>query len=218
MQLLSGPGLLLYGATVTFSSIDWVMSLDPHWVSTIYGILFLGGQGVSALSFVICVIVLISAAPPLSEAITDEHLRDLGTLLFAFIMLWAYFSFSQFLLMWSGNLPREIPWYLKRMQGGYMWVGLCLALFHFAMPFLLLLSRAFKRNPRWMGIVAGWVLCMRIVDLYWVAGVGFHWLDVAAPAGLGGIWVAAFFRRLKQRPLLPLHDPNMEEALEHGRV
>src|SRR5258705_5916579 len=161
------------------------MSRDPHWYSTIYGILFLGGQGVSALAFVICVIVLISAAPPLSEAITDEHLRDLGTLLFAFIMLWAYFAFSQFLLIWSGNLPTEIPWYLKRMQGGYMWVGLCLVLFHFALPFLLLLSRQFKRNPRSMGIVAIWLLCMRVVDLYWLAGIGLHWLDFAVPLGLG---------------------------------
>jgi len=224
LQILSGPGLLLYGATVTFSSIDWVMSLEPRWYSTIYGILFIGGQGVSALAFVICVIVLISARAPMSELITDRHLRDLGTLLFAFIMLWAYFSFSQFLLTWAGNLPSEIPWYIRRMQGGWMWVGLCLVLFHFALPFLLLLSREFKKNPRWMGMVAGWVIVMRIVDLFWLSapanaatGLSVHWLDVAAPVGLGGIWVAAFFWQLKQRPLLPIHDPELEEALEHGR-
>ena len=217
LQGMAGPALLLYGATVTFSSIDWVMSLDPHWFSTIYGILFIGGQGVSALSFVIAVIVLVAARPPMSEAITDKHLRDLGTLLFAFIMLWAYFSFSQFLLIWAGNLPEEIPFYLKRMRGGRMWVGLGLVLFHFALPFLLLLSREFKRNRKWMAAVAGWVICMRIVDLFWLTGFELHWLDVAAPIGLGGIWVAAFFRQLKQRPLLPLHDPELEEALEHGR-
>ncbi len=217
LQGMAGPALLLYGATVTFSSIDWVMSLDPHWFSTIYGILFIGGQGVSALSFVIAVIVLVAARPPMSEAITDKHLRDLGTLLFAFIMLWAYFNFSQFLLIWAGNLPEEIPFYLKRMQGGRMWVGLGLVLFHFALPFLLLLSREFKRNRKWMAAVAGWVICMRIVDLFWLTGFELHWLDVAAPVGLGGIWVAAFFRQLKQRPLLPLHDPELEEALEHGR-
>jgi len=224
LQILSGPGLLLYGATVTFSSIDWVMSLEPKWYSTIYGILFIGGQGVSALAFVICVIVMISARPPMSDVITDKHLRDLGTLLFAFIMLWAYFAFSQFLLIWAGNLPSEIPWYLKRMQGGWMWVGLCLILFHFALPFLLLLSREFKRNPRWMGMVAGWVIVMRIVDLFWLSapanasgGLNVHWLDIVAPVGVGGIWVAAFFWQLKQRPLLPIHDPELEEALEHGR-
>jgi hypothetical protein len=224
LQLLSGPGLLLYGATVTFSSIDWVMSLDPHWFSTIYGILFIGGQGVSALSFVIAVIVLVAARPPMSEVITPKHLRDLGTLLFAFIMLWAYFSFSQFLLMWAGNLPDEIPWYMKRMQGGWMWVGLCLVLFHFALPFLLLLSRDFKRNPRLLAGAAIWIICMRIVDLIWLSAPNFdhggfhlHWLDLAAPVGLGGMWIAAFFWQLKQRPLLPLHDPHLEEALEHGR-
>ena len=223
MEVLGGPGLLLYGATVTFSSIDWVMSLDPHWYSTIWGILFLGGQGVSALAFVIAVIVVVGARPPMSEVITEKHLRDLGTLLFAFIMLWAYFNFSQFLLIWAGNLPSEIPFYYRRLQGGWMWVGLTLVVFHFVLPFLLLLSREFKRNPKFMGVVAVWVICMRIVDLFWLsapaAGQGFHvhWLDVAAPVGLGGIWVAAFFWQLKQRPLLPFNDPHLEEALEHGR-
>jgi hypothetical protein len=200
------------------------MSLEPHWFSTIYGILFIGGQGVSALAFVIAVVVLIATRPPLSEAITAKHLRDLGTLLFAFIMLWAYFNFSQFLLIWAGNLPPEIPFYLRRIRGGWMWVGLCLVLFHFVAPFLLLLSRDFKRNPKTLGAVAVWMLVMRFVDLLWLSAPGvtagvfqLHWLDVAAPVGLGGIWIAAFFWQLKQRPLLPVHDPHLEEALEHGR-
>jgi len=220
MQGLAGPGLLLYGATVTFSSIDWFMSLEPHWFSTIYGIMFIGGQGVSALAFAIAIIVLISAWPPLSEVISSKHLRDLGTLLFAFVMLWAYFNFSQFLLMWAGNLPEEIPWYLRRMQGGWMWVGLFLVLFHFAVPFLLLLSRDIKSRPKLMTVVAIWLLVMRVVDLLWLSasdGFHLHWLDVVAPVGLGGIWIAAFFWQLKQRPLLPLHDPELEEALENAR-
>jgi hypothetical protein len=217
MQGLAGPALVLYGATVTFSSIDWVMSLEPHWYSTIYGILFIGGQGVSAMSFAIAIIILVASRPPMSEAITGKHLRDLGTLLFAFIMLWAYFAFSQFLLIWSGNLPSEIPWYLERMQGGRMWVGLFLVLFHFALPFLLLLSREFKSNRKWMAMVVIWLIALRIVELHWISGVGLHWLDVAAPVGLGGVWVAAFFWQLKKRPLLPLHDPELEGALEHGR-
>jgi len=164
--------------------------------------------------------VLISARPPLSEVVSSKHLRDLGTLLFAFVMLWAYFNFSQFLLMWAGNLPEEIPWYLRRMQGGWMWVGLFLVLFHFALPFLILLSRDVKSNPKLMVVVAVWLLVMRVVDLFWLSasdGFHLHWLDVVAPAGLGGIWVAAFFWQLKQRPLLPLHDPELEEALENAR-
>ena len=224
MQILSGPGLLLYGATVTFSSIDWVMSLEPHWFSTIWGILFLGGQGVASLSFVIAVIVLLCSRPPMSEVITGRHLRDLGTLLFAFIMLWAYFNFSQFLLIWAGNLPEEIPYYLTRMNGTWMWIGLFLVVFHFAVPFLLLLSRDLKRNRKLIRNVALWVFCLRLVDLFWIAGPFFdkgafhiHWLDLTAPVGLGGLWIAAFFWQLKQRPLFPLHDPNLEEALEHGR-
>ncbi|HTM51404.1 MAG TPA: hypothetical protein VL285_22065 [Bryobacteraceae bacterium] len=217
LELLGGPGLLLYGATVTFSSIDWVMSLDPHWYSTIFGILFIGGQGVSALAFVIATLVLVAARPPMADVITDKHLRDVGTLLFAFIMLWAYFSFSQFLLIWSGNLPAEIPFYLKRTQGWRMWAGLCVVVCHFALPFLLLLSRDFKSNRRLMARMAVWVMVMRVVDLLWVTGFELHWLDVAAPVALGGVWLAAFFRQLKQRPLLPLHDPELEEALEHGR-
>ncbi len=224
LERMSGPGLLLYGATVTFSSIDWVMSLQPHWFSTIWGILFLGGQGVSAFSFAVAIIVLLSSRPPMSDFITGRHLRDLGTLLFAFIMLWAYFNFSQFLLIWAGNLPEEIPYYLVRMNGPWMWIGLFLVIFHFAVPFLLLLSRDLKRNAKRIRAVAIWVFCMRLVDLFWIAGPAYdngafhiHWLDLAAPIGLGGVWISAFFWQLKQRPLFPLHDPNLEEALEHGR-
>ena len=224
LEGMAGPGLLLYGATVTFSSIDWVMSLDPHWFSTIYGILFIGGQGVSALSFVIAIIVTFAGREPLAWIVTPKILRDLGTLLFAFIMLWAYFSFSQFLLIWAGNLPDEIPWYMTRMRGGWMWVGLLLVVCHFALPFLLLLSRDIKRNPRTMAFVVGALLCLRVVDLYWLAAPNFgggafhlHWLDLAAPVGLGGIWLSVFLWQLKQRPLFALHDPMLEEVLEHGR-
>jgi hypothetical protein len=224
LERISGPGLLLYGATVTFSSIDWVMSLEPHWYSTIWGILFLGGQGVASFSFVIAVIVLLSSRPPMSEVITGRHLRDLGTLLFAFIMLWAYFNFSQFLLIWAGNLPEEIPYYVARMNGPWMWIGLFLVVFHFAVPFLLLLSRDLKRNAKLIRNVALWVFVLRLVDLFWIAGPFFdkgafhiHWLDLAAPVGLGGVWISAFFWQLKQRPLFPLHDPILEEVLVNGR-
>ncbi|MGH9657345.1 MAG: hypothetical protein ACRD96_02315 [Bryobacteraceae bacterium] len=223
LQMLSGPGLLLYGATVTFSSIDWVMSLDPHWFSTIYGILFMGGQGVGALALVIAVLPLLVRHEPLKSAITHKHVHDLGKLLFAFIMLWAYFSFSQFLIVWSANLPEEIPWYLTRMNGGWQWIGLALILFHFVLPFLLLLSRDAKRNRRILAPVAVGILAMRVVDLFWMAAPSFaervsvHWLDLAALAGVGGLWLAAFFHQLQQRPLLPVHDPMLEEALAHGR-
>ncbi len=234
-RLLSGPGLIIYGLTVTFASIDWVMSLEPLWLSTIFGIMFMGGQGISALSFAIIVAVLLTNrtesgvpdplyAQPLRYVISPTHFHDLGKLLLAFVMLWAYFAFSQFLIIWSGNLPEETPWYLRRMEGGWKWIGLFIILFHFALPFLLLLSRPIKRNRRTLAIIAVWMLLMRLVDLFWIIAptaqmetgtvsyLHFHWMDILAPIGVGGIWLARFIQQLKSRPLLPLYDPYLEEA------
>jgi hypothetical protein len=224
LQMLSGGGLLIYGATVTFSSIDWMMSLNPHWFSTIYGILFMGGQGVGALSFVIVILALVGRDRPLSEILTGGHLHDLGKLLFAFIMLWAYFGFSQFLIIWSGNLPEEIPWYIDRFHGGWGVIATGLLVFHFVLPFLLLLSRSTIQHYRVIAPVAVMMLVMRLIDVYWLAGpmggskeLSLHWLDLVAPVGIGGVWLAVFFHQLKQRALLPQHEPMLEEALEHGR-
>ena len=146
MQTLSAIGLLGYGLTITFASFDWLMSLEPHWFSTIYGVLILGGQGLSALALLIAVIVWLSRRPPLDRIVVPSHLHDLGNLLLAFVMLWAYFSFSQFLIIWSGNLPQEITWYMHRTQTSWRYVGTALIAFHFAVPFLLLLSRTVKRH------------------------------------------------------------------------
>jgi hypothetical protein len=216
LRRLSGPSLALYGATMTFASVDWAMSLEPHWSSTMYGVIFTGGQILAALAFVIAVTVALAERREV-EAVAPGHWQDLGNLLLAFVMLWAYFGFSQYLIIWSGNLPEEIPWYLHRITHGWFAVAIALVVFHFALPFLLLLSRDFKSNRRLMARMAVWVMVMRVVDLLWVTGFELHWLDVAAPVALGGVWLAAFFRQLKQRPLLPLHDPELEEALEHGR-
>jgi hypothetical protein len=224
MQRLSGGGLLLYAVTILFMSVDWIMSLDPHWFSTIYGILFMGGQALSALAFTIAAIVLLARSEPMSRVIAPAHLHDLGKLLLAFVMLWAYFSFSQFLIIWSANLPEEIPWYLKRWGGGWQWVGLALIFGHFVLPFVLLLSRDLKRNGRTLVVVALSVIVMRLVDLFWQIGpmhgadhFGLHWLDVVAPIALGGVWLAIFTWQLQSRALLPLGEPYLAEALEHGR-
>jgi hypothetical protein len=223
MQVLSGPGLVLYGLTVTFASIDWVMSLEPEWFSTIFGVLFMGGQGVSAMAFIIAVLMLLKNYKPFSEVIAPRHFHDLGKLLLAFIMLWAYFNFSQFLIIWSGNLPEEIPWYIRRLQGPYKWIGLILVIFHFALPFLMLLSRDLKRNGRRLAALAIAVIIVRLVDLYWLIApefhhgkFHFHLLDIIAPIGLGGIWVWFFCRQLKNRPLLPVGDPELEGAIGPG--
>lgn len=223
LQVLSAGGIVLYALTITFASFDWVMSLEPHWFSTIFGVLFMGGQALSALSFIIAAAVFLATRKPLCDVLLPSHFHDLGKLLMAFIMLWAYFSFSQFLIIWSGNLTEEIPWYMHRLAAGWQWVGIALVLFHFAIPFAILLSRANKRKARILGWVAAGVIVMRVVDLFWLIGpeihqegLRVHWLDVAAPLAVGGVWLAWFLWQLGTRPLLPLNDPYLKAALEHA--
>ena len=223
MQMLSGGGLLAYGLTITFASFDWMMSLEPHWFSTIYGVLIMGGQGLSALAFLIAVLVWLSRRAPLDRIIVPAHFHDLGNLLLAFVMLWAYFSFSQYLIIWSGNLPAEIAWYLHRLQTGWRFVGISLMLLHFAVPFVLLLSRKVKREAALILKVAIGILFIRLVDLFWLISPEFHqtgvsvsWLDVVLPLTLGSIWLSCFIGQLRGRAILPVHDPEFDEAL--GRI
>jgi hypothetical protein len=219
---LSGAGIALYVLTMTFASVDWLMSLEPHWFSTIYGIFIVMGQTLSAMSFAILVLALLAGREPLKGKIAARHFHDLGKLLFAFVMIWSYFAFSQFLIIWAGNLPEEIPWYLKRLTGGWQWFGLALALLQFAFPFVLLLSARLKKDPRRLSQVAAFLLAMRLVDMAWMIGPAFHpgqlsihWMDLAAPVAVGGIWLALFLRNLRARPLLPLGDPFLMESIDH---
>ena len=223
MQQLSAGGLLAYGLTITFAAFDWLMSLEPHWFSTIYGVLIMGGQGLSALAFLIVALVWLSRRPPLDRIVVAAHFHDLGNLMLAFVMLWAYFSFSQYLIIWSGNLPAEITWYTHRLQTGWRWVGTLLVLFHFAVPFVLLLSRAVKRDPQMLVKVAIAVLIVRLLDLFWLiapefhpAGIAVSWLDVVLPLTLGSIWLGCFVWQLRGRAILPVHDPEFDETL--GRI
>jgi len=219
LQILSGPGLVVYGLTMTFASVDWVMSIEPEWFSTIFGISLIVGQALAGLAFAIPVAVLLADREPLADVVIPAHLNDLGNLLLAFVMLWAYMAFSQFLIIWSGNLPEEIPWYVHRMRGGWSGIAVLVLLFYFAVPFLLLLSRGTKRRARILSAVAGAILLMRLVDLFWTVaptfhpeGLRLHWLDLMAPIGVGGIWTGVFAWQLKGRSLLPLHDPYLKEA------
>src|SRR4029434_2658651 len=150
---LGGAGLLLMGLTITFSAVDWGMSLNPHWFSTVYGVLFMVGQALSAMAFIIVCVALLGAGPPLSRVLGREQVHDLGKLMLAFVMLWAYISFTQFLIIWSGNLPEEVPFYLQRLAGGWQYLALAIVLFHFALPFAVLLSRDLKRNARSLATV-----------------------------------------------------------------
>jgi hypothetical protein len=214
--------LLFLVLTVTFASVDWVMSLDPHWFSTIFGLLTVAGQGLSALALAIAVLSLLATTEPLAAFLTPRHFHDLGKLLLAFVMLWAYLSFSQFLIIWSGNLPEEIPWYIERLRGAWGYVSLLLVIGHFALPFALLLSRDLKRNRALLAKVALFVIVMRFVDIVWLVapvfehhGFPIHWMNVVLPLGIAGIWMFLFVRNLRSRALLPLNDPYFKEAVAH---
>ncbi|MDQ3071296.1 MAG: hypothetical protein M3R55_16390 [Acidobacteriota bacterium] len=221
-RVLSGPGLVLYVLTVTFMAVDWIMSLDPHWYSTMFGVIFIGAQGLAAIAFSILMVSTLSHTRPLSHVLTPTHLHDLGKLMLAFVMLWAYFNFSQFLIIYSANLPEEIPFYLRRLQGGWGWLSIALVVGHFALPFALLLSQDLKKNRRKLMSVAAFVLAMRVIDLIWNIGPMFHheterapihWMDFAAVLALGGIWMFFFARQLKGRTLVPYKDPYYKESM-----
>jgi hypothetical protein len=222
MQFIAAFGVVGYCLAVTFASIDWLMSLQPHWFSTIYGVYLMGSQGLSALAFLIVAAVYLSRREPMAAVIQPRHFHDWGKLLFAFVMLWAYFSFSQFLIMWAGNLPEETSFYFPRMQGGWGVMALVIVVFQFILPFGMLLSADLKRNGRILAMVAGAILVMRWLDYLWQVEPAFHehnnaflWLYLAAPLAIGGVWVFFFVRELKKRPLLPIHDPYLPEAIAH---
>jgi hypothetical protein len=221
LKRLAGPGVILYILAMTFAAIDWVMSLSPHWASTIYGFIFVGSQAIASMCLMIIVVVLLSGSEPFSGIIQKRHLHDLAKLLFAFNMLWAYFDFSQLLIIWSGNQPEEISFYRTRLYGGWGVVAVIVLVFSFGLPFLILLSREVKRTSGLISKVAGWMLFMRLVDLYWMTRPEFTsrafptWLDLVVPVALVGLWLGFFAMNLKQRPLLPLGDPNLAEAIAH---
>jgi hypothetical protein len=225
---ISGPGLVLLFLTGTFAAIDWMMSLEPHWVSSVYGALVVVGEALATLAMMIVVVDLLAADRPMAEAATAGRLHDLGNLMLTFTMLWAYMAFCQYLIIWSGNLPEEIPWYLRRVRGAWGGVALALILFHFFLPFFVLLFRETKRQARLLVRVALLVLAMHWLDLVWLiipastdpTSPRVPWgqvlLSLVAVAGIGGLATAVFTWRLKGWPLIPLNDPNLNAVLEHA--
>jgi hypothetical protein len=221
LDLISRGGLVSLGLTMTFAAFDWTMSLEPHWFSTIYGVIFMGASVLSAFALLIAMAAVMTERGPFHGVVTPGHLHDLGKLLLAFVLLYAYFNYSQFIITWAGNLPEEIPWYLRRVQGGWQWVVLLIVVFHFALPFLVLLARDVKRRASWLAGVAIALAVMRVVDTWWFVTPAFevgnpvpHWLDFATLLAVGGIWLAVFFRQLGGRPLLPLADPSLPIEVE----
>jgi hypothetical protein len=226
----SGPTMVFYVLLVSFAAIDWTMSLDQHWYSTIWGLLFVVNWALTSFSFVIVILAWLSQRAPMNRVVGKRHFHDLGKLVLALVMVWAYFNFSQFLIIWSGNLPEETQWYITRMSGGWGVIGVAVILLHFAFPYLVLLSRDVKRNAKYLAMLAIFILFMRLVDLFYIIApapmvgshgeqMGFHisWMDFLAPVAVGGIWLWWFFGELRKRPLVPINDPFLESAIEHGK-
>jgi len=222
----SAPALLVFVLTTTLAFIDWIMSLEPDWYSTIYGWMFTVGEVLLTFSFLVAVLVLLSKREPFASFLTRQHYHDIGNLMLAFTMLWAYMSFSQFLIIWAENLPDEIPWYVRRFSGGWGYIAWTIAIFHFFVPFFLLLLRFVKKNPARLRTLAVWIILMHILDVFWIVGPAFrqrglevYWTDLVALIGLGGVWLAFFIRNLKARPLLASRDPRDTYSLlvtSHG--
>jgi hypothetical protein len=222
MGRLSGGGLVVYFLTVTFAMVDWTMSVNPHWFSTIWGLLYIVGQGLSAFAFGITVLVMLSQVAPLNRVLTTHHFHDLGKFLFAFLMLWAYLSFSQLLIIWSANLPEEIPHYLTRWNNSWKYLTIFILVGHFIVPYSLLLSRDLKKNAGKLRVIATWIIFARLADYYWHVAPEFHkdgfsfsLLDIALPLALGGIFISLFLSQLRGRSLLPVNDPGLGKALTH---
>ncbi len=214
LRVLSGGGIVAYVLTATFASFDWMMSVDPHWFSSIYGPIFMVSQGLGALCFLLIALALLARSEPLASVVTQDRYHDLGKWLFALVMLWAYMMFSQFLIIWSGNLPEHIAWYLRRSGSDWKVLALILTLFHFLVPFIVLLSRLAKQRSAILVKLAIGLLVLRFFDLFWLLAPDLHdgvfvlhWLDLVVPVALGGLWLAAYAQRLSDRPLLVLHDP-----------
>ena len=220
LQMMSGPGLGLLIVTITFASIDWVMSLDPAWSSTIYGLIFVASWSLSALAFAILVMSWLAKRAPMDTVVRTNHFHDWGNLMMALVMLWMYFAFSQYLIIWSANLPEETTWYVARKHDGWGIIALGIVILQFAFPFLTLLSRSAKKSPQKLGMLALLILITRVVDVIWLIEPTFNrehfhlsWMDIVAPLAMGGIWIATFSWQLQKRPLIPVNDPQLEQAL-----
>jgi hypothetical protein len=221
MQMISGPGLGLLIISITFTAIDWVMSLEPAWSSTIYGLIFVASWSLSALAFTIVAMSWLSKREPMNAVVQVSHFHDWGNLLLALVMLWTYFAFSQYLIIWSGNLPEETTWYVARKHDGWGAIALAIVILQFAFPFMTLLSRAAKKSSHKLAQLAVLILIMRIVDVIWLVEPAFNtehfhlsWMDVVAPIAIGGLWLATFAWQLQKRSLMPINDPQFEQALE----
>jgi hypothetical protein len=220
-RVVSAPGLIAYVILMSLGAVDWIMSLEPHWYSTIFGFIVVVGQTLSALAFSVAVLTILAPREPMNSVLRAMHFHDLGKLMLALVMLWAYFSFSQFLIIWAGNLPEEIPYYLKRLDGGWKYLSLALAFGHFILPFCLLLSADLKKRPKLLARVAWFIVAMRLYDTIWLVAPVFQpagalpisLANIGIPLALAGAWLVLFAGQLGKLPLLPVNDPYFKQML-----
>ena len=226
----SGPTLVIYSLIVTFAAVDWVMMLDPHYFSTIWGLLFVAGWALSCFCFAVAILGYLADRAPMDRVLGRRHFHDIGKLMLALVMVWAYFNFSQYLIIWSGNIPEETEWFLARTTKGWGYVAWILVILHFAAPFVVLLMQDLKRRPKTLAMVGVFILLMRLVDMFWLIAPSprihqlagepgafyVSWMDFVAPIAVGGIWFWYFVGELMKRPLVPVMDPFLEPAIEHG--
>jgi hypothetical protein len=223
-ESLSGPMVMLFAIIGMFASTDLVMSLELHWASTMFPLIYSINQLLTCITFCVAMFMFLSTKPPIANVMRPKFQIDMGTILLALTMVWSYMTFSQFMLIWAANLPEEIPFYLKRIRGGWQYVALTLALFHFACPFLLLLFRDVKLHKKRLQAVAIGIMTMCALDVVWWIepiverdGLGlFLIMDFAAIAGIGGIWFWLFLAQVKKAPILPTHELHTLPGAEHG--
>lgn len=217
---VAAGGMLLFAFTTTFAAFDWLMSLDAHWYSTIYGAYVFAGTVTAVISFTTLVALYLRKQGILADVITLEHYNDLGKLAFAFTIFWAYMAFSQYFIIWYANIPEETIWYQHRWAGSWKIVSLSLVIGHFVLPFILLMPKLMKRRLGFLAGISLWLLLMQWVDLYWLVmpnatpeGAIVSWIDLVAMAGVGGVFVWMFWRRLVSQPLIPVGDPRLEGSV-----
>jgi hypothetical protein len=221
MRKISAPGMILFAFTITFAAFDWLMSLDAHWYSTIFGVYIFTGTFLAILSFLVLYLRGLQSKGILGTAITVEHYHDIGKLLFAFTVFWAYIAGSQYFLIWYGNIPEETIWFIHRWEGSWKIVSLALVAFHFTVPFFVLLFRSAKRHPLALGSMAALILLMHWFDVYWLVqpnlhteGASLSWMDLTITGGLGTLLLGWLWHRLCQQPLVPLKDHHLQQSID----
>jgi hypothetical protein len=220
LQTLSAPALVVFGLTLSFASMDWIMSLDPHWYSTIFGVYFFAGSAVAIFAFLVLLALSLQRGGALRGVVSAEHYHDLGKLLFAFTVFWAYIAFSQFMLVWYANIPEETLWFAHRWHHGWEVVSVALAVGHFGLPFFFLMPRGVKRRRATLWLGATWMLAVHYLDLWWLVmpslhreGPHPHLLDLATLLGVGGLFLATLALLMRRRSLVPVADPRLAESL-----